>query len=125
MSTGILTILGYKLMVDITCRVDRCNDPPTPHISLHSPPKSHHRHCIAVTPPFSLPDLSDGETRALRIAINTESETVQAELIIPGEMEEVLPLWEAKLPGSGKMAGSSKRLLGLTASTGGIAQAVS
>lgn len=112
-------------MVDITHRVDRCNDPPTPHISLHSPPKSHHRYCIAVTPPFSLPDLSDGETRTLRIAINTESETVQAELIIPGEMEEVLPLWEAKLPGSGKMAGSSKRLLGLTASTGGIAQAVS
>lgn len=57
--------------------------------------------------------------------MNAESETVQAELIIPGEMEEVLPLWEAKLPGSGKMAGSSKRLLGLTASTGGIAQAVS
>jgi hypothetical protein len=57
--------------------------------------------------------------------MNAESETVQAELIIHGEPEEALPLWEAKLPGSGMMAGSSKRLLGLTASTGGIAQAVS
>jgi hypothetical protein len=57
--------------------------------------------------------------------MNAESETVQAELIIHGGLEEVLPLWEAKLPGSGMMAGSSSRLLGLTASTGGIAQSVS
>jgi peptide-N4-(N-acetyl-beta-glucosaminyl)asparagine amidase len=106
--------------------VDRCNDPPAPHISLHSPPKSHHRYCVAVTPPQTLPDVSDGLERTLRIFANAQTGTIQAVLLFTeAGKDEVVPLWEAKLPAGATSIESSTRLLGLTAATGGIAQAVS
>lgn len=80
---------------------------------------------MAATPPFTLPNLSDGRKRTLRIAVDKENKKVQAELVIPGPQEEVLPLWEVKLPDRGLISSAGTRLLGLTAATGGISQAVS
>ena len=77
-----------------------------------------------MTPPFTLPGLSDGQLRTLRLAVDQNRRRIQAELIIPGD-KEVLPLWEAVLPETHGIANSAKRLLGLTASTGGISQKVS
>lgn len=46
---------------------DRTRDPPTPHISLHSPPDPHHRHSLSHAPPSALPALTDGRPYTLRI----------------------------------------------------------
>jgi len=70
--------------------------------------------------------VSDGLERTLRIFANVQTGMIQAVLLfVEAGKEEVLPLWEAKLSAGAASIDSGTRLLGLTAATGGISQAVS
>jgi len=70
--------------------------------------------------------VSDGSERTLRVFANAQTGVIQAALIFTeAEKEEVVPLWEGKLPLAATSIESDTRWLGLTAATGGIAQAVS
>ena len=59
--------MPYLFSVDTYRTQDFADDPPTPHISVHSPPDAHHRHSIVCTPPNSLPYLSDGNVYTLEL----------------------------------------------------------
>ncbi len=111
---------------------DSCNDPPVPHISLHSPPMPHHRNALACTKPGSVPPISDGSWRTLRLHHDGANRKVKAWLIDPvfddveasrGAAGDALFLWEATLPALDE--DKTMTTYGVTAATGGFAQAVS
>lgn len=53
---------------------DRCDDPPTPHISINtrgrSPNEAHHRSSLWCTRPGSLPQLDDGHKYRLKVVVH-------------------------------------------------------
>lgn len=113
---------------------DSCADPPTPHISLHCPPNPHHRYAVACTAVDCIPDVSDSSWRTITIQYEANTRTITTWLTIDDDitkssknhiMDKVL-LWQATLPSSVQPASNGIAYrLGLTAATGGFAQAVS
>ncbi|WVW80091.1 hypothetical protein I302_102064 [Kwoniella bestiolae CBS 10118] len=63
----------FAIEVDTYRTQDHASDPPTPHISLHSPPKAHHRYSLECTKPGSIPFLSDGREYELEVIFRSSS----------------------------------------------------
>lgn len=89
-----------------------------PHISLHSPPRSHHRYALATTLPGSLPDVADGSMYTLRI--ERPAEERKAMVFLRPQGQPWMKLFEVELP----LQARGRIRLGLTAATGGLSQAV-
>jgi peptide-N4-(N-acetyl-beta-glucosaminyl)asparagine amidase len=124
--------VGMSLNRHLPQSQDSCADPPTPHISLHSPPNPHHRFSLACTQQDSIPDITDASWRTLKIQYDSSDSSVVAWLSDDEDStvtSRTTPnaafvlLWQAKLPTSSGRTLSYR--LGITAATGGFAQAVS
>lgn len=104
---------------------DRCNDPPTPHISIHSRGHegndAHHRSSLWCTSPGALPDLADGRTYRLRLVFSGGYRSLQIWFTdsAAGEDFEELTGGPVQLPDYL----SEQKFIGWTASTGGLHQA--
>ncbi|OCF34733.1 hypothetical protein I316_03777 [Kwoniella heveanensis BCC8398] len=113
----------FAIEVDTYRTQDYADDPPTPHISLQSPPKAHHRHSIACTKAGSIPHLSNGRTYDLEVfyeGSSTEQRTVKAYLGVPGEgWIEVI---NVPLPASGNDIEDHEWFVGVSGACGGLWQ---
>ncbi|ORX33678.1 hypothetical protein BD324DRAFT_639140 [Kockovaella imperatae] len=106
----------FAVEIDTYRTQDHADDPPTPHISVHSPPNAHHRHAIACMD--SLPNLSDGKIHSVQLLYNGETRLLRGYLKLDGEDE--VALWEAiipEAPNEGK-----DWFVGITGSCGGLWQ---
>ena len=100
---------------------DYADDPPTPHISVHSPPDAHHRHSIACTPPDSLPYLSDGVSRVLDLFYDGTSRRLRGFLSGLEQKDDVeIGLFDVVIP----KGGQHNWHVGVTGSCGGLWQKV-
>ncbi|OWT36349.1 peptide-N4-(N-acetyl-beta-glucosaminyl)asparagine amidase [Cryptococcus neoformans Bt1] len=72
----------FAVEVDTYRTQDYADDPPTPHISVHSPPEAHHRNSIGCTAPGTLPKLSNGKEHRLQILYRGEDRRVRGYLTI-------------------------------------------
>ncbi|KIR32672.1 peptide-N4-(N-acetyl-beta-glucosaminyl)asparagine amidase [Cryptococcus deuterogattii MMRL2647] len=75
----------FAVEVDTYRTQDYADDPPTPHISVHSPPEAHHLNSIGCTAPGTLPHLSNGKEHRLQILYRGEDRRVRGYLTIPPE----------------------------------------
>ncbi len=111
------------VVVDTYRTQDFADDPPTPHISVHSPPDAHHRHSIACTPPHSIPHFSNGRSYTLDLLYEGSSRRLRGFLLCPGEGEDVeseMSLFDVIIPvGEGE-----DWYIGVTGSCGGLWQKV-
>ncbi|WVQ74506.1 hypothetical protein IAR50_004107 [Cryptococcus sp. DSM 104548] len=110
----------FAVEVDTYRTQDFADDPPTPHISVHSPPIAHHRHSIACTQPGGLPHLSNGEEYTLHIVYAGHTRRLRGYLRIPlsdggGEIELV----DVLIP---KASTERDWYAGVTGSCGGLWQ---
>ncbi|ORY24400.1 hypothetical protein BCR39DRAFT_561576 [Naematelia encephala] len=113
----------FAVEIDTYRTQDFADDPPTPHISVQSPPNAHHRHSIACTPDHSLPYLSNGQLHTLELIYNGNERLLHATLMLPRSDDEqsereVLALFDVKIP-SGK---GDFWKVGVTAASGGLWQ---
>lgn len=104
---------------------DRTLDPPTPHISLHSPLDPHHSHSLACTPlPATLPPLTDGREYALRVQWSAASRRVGVWLAEGGEEGRECEwqwLYGAEVPEEQLRGGGEDKVwLGVSAACGGL-----
>lgn len=111
--------------VDTYRTQDHADDPPAPHISVHSPPHAHHRHSIACTSPGQVPFLSDGKVWSLEFIYEGSRRRLvgwlRSEGAGPeGKVDEV-GLWDA-IVSSGE---GGDWYVGVTGSCGGLWQRVS
>ncbi|KAL7413312.1 hypothetical protein BDY24DRAFT_362378 [Mrakia frigida] len=120
---------GWVVEVDTYRTEDRTADPPTPHISLHSPLHPHHSNSLACTPsPASLPPLTDGRWYSLRVQFLARTRRVGVWLADDeqSESEEGETKWEwlfgANVPEE-KLSGEGKEAwLGVSAACGGLTE---
>ncbi|WRT65646.1 uncharacterized protein IL334_002591 [Kwoniella shivajii] len=70
----------FAIEIDTYRTQDYADDPPTPHISIHSPPKAHHRYSIGCTKPGSIPHLSDGRVYAFEVIYQSSSKEIKGYL---------------------------------------------
>ena len=104
-------------LVDTYRTQDHADDPPIPHISVHSPPLAHHDYSIACLD--SLFYMSDNQVHSLELLYNGDTRLLRGYLRQSGE--EQIKLWEVILPqGAGK-----DWYVGVTGSCGGLWQRVS
>jgi peptide-N4-(N-acetyl-beta-glucosaminyl)asparagine amidase len=110
--------------VDTYRTQDFADDPPTPHISVHSPPNAHHDHSIACTPPGSLPWLSGGNLLSLELLFDASGRRLVGSLTSLGEEDtegDEIHLFDVIVPvGDGR-----DWYVGLTGACGGLWQHVS
>jgi peptide-N4-(N-acetyl-beta-glucosaminyl)asparagine amidase len=107
-------------VVDTYRTQDHANDPPTPHISLHSPPHAHHRYSKACTPPDSIPYLSDGKVNTLEMYYLAKDRRVVVFLSADAGKVD-LGLFEVVVP----VGNGGEWYLGVTGACGGLWQKVS
>lgn len=123
-SNGILA----DVTVDTYRTEDHAEDPPAPHISVHSPPLAHHRHSIACTRPGQIPLLSDGRIWTLDVIYDGSTRRLvgwlksKDESSEYGEVDEI-GLWDVVIPVGDGSAGDW--YVGVTGSCGGLWQRVS
>lgn len=112
--------------IDTYRSVDRCEDPPTPHISVHTAGpqlvSAHHKHSIWCSKPSTLPELDDGRPYMLRLEV---SHTLgELRLFFNDSSEgEFVELTDEPVSISDIFHGGSPACLGWTAATGGLHQA--
>ncbi|KAK8861540.1 hypothetical protein IAR55_002362 [Kwoniella newhampshirensis] len=107
----------FAVEIDTYRSQDKASDPPTPHISVHSPPDAHHRHSIACTSPNSIPFLSDGRVYDLEVLYYASSRRLRGFLGLPAGQGE-LELFDVNVSeGEGK-----DWFVGVTGSCGGLWQ---
>ena len=112
------------MLVDTYRTQDYADDPPTPHISVHSPPDAHHDHSIACTPPHSLPHLNDGRAHTLELVYEGHNRRLRGFLDFAGDEEgdeSLMSLFDVTVPGSS----DGDWYVGVTGSCGGLWQKVS
>lgn len=118
-------LICFRCKVDTYRTQDYADDPPTPHISVHSPPEAHHRNSIGCTAPGTLPKLSNGKEHRLQILYRGEDRRVRGYLTILSEgtvkdetdievFDVVVPLGDEQKPW----------FIGVTGSCGGLWQKV-
>lgn len=111
-------------VVDTHRARDWADDPPVPHISVHSPPDAHHRHSIVCTPRDSLPWMSDGRVYTLELLYDGLSRTLRGYLISPSEEgHDEIHLFETAIPPA-KEGEVGEWYVGVTGSCGGFWQRV-
>lgn len=113
--------------VDTYRTQDHADDPPTPHISVHSPPLAHHTHSIACTRPGQIPFLSDGKNWELELVYDGVKRELSGWLNGRDEAEgdetkDQVELWQVVIPKGGA---SGEWYIGVTGSCGGLWQKVS
>jgi hypothetical protein len=99
--------------VDTYRTQDHADDPPTPHISLHSPPNAHHRFSLGCVKPSHLPPIVDGATYDLVSVYDGASSRVRVSL-------NGIDLIDVAVP-----RGTGDWYMGVTAACGGLYQTVS
>ena len=112
------------------CSQDTCDDPPTPHISLHAsdspsaPLSAHHRSSLSCTSPGSLPPLADGRPYSIRIVYKRRDGSAQVWLTDApdGQDDRWELLFEKDVP-KGLFEEGKEVWAGWTASTGGLVEA--
>lgn len=103
---------------------DRCDDPPVPHVSIHSRGtagnEAHHRSSLWCTRPGALPELADGSTYTLKLEFSDGARKLRIWFTDSkdGEGFEELTDGAVSLPD----CLSGRRYVGWTASTGGLHQ---
>ena len=111
--------------VDTYRSQDRCNDPPTPHISIHTRGlegnEAHHRSSLWCTKPGTLPDLADGREYRIKLEFTQDVRNLRIWFTDTREGEDYEELTDepVQLP---ECLGE-QRYIGWTASTGGLHQA--
>ncbi|WVF67140.1 hypothetical protein IAT40_001885 [Kwoniella sp. CBS 6097] len=113
----------FALEIDTYRTQDYADDPPTPHISLQSPPKSHHRHSLSCTKPGSIPHLSDGRVYELELFYEGSVEQrkrVRAYLDVPNEGS--IEVVDVTLPPTVTGSGDVEWFVGVSGACGGLWQ---
>lgn len=107
-------------VVDTYRSQDHADDPPTPHVSIHSPPMAHHDHSLACTETGAVPALRDAPW-SFEVLYIAERRQVIVSLAEAGARERsYTQLIQAEIPPGGK-----EWFCGVTAATGGLWQIVS
>lgn len=123
--------LGYggiphsvAIEIDTYRTQDFCDDPPTPHISVHtvgaSPNSAHHKHSLWCSPPGSMPPFNDGQVYSIKLEISAiRSVSVWLTDSISSSREDWVCLTQdpIALPGL-----ENFQYIGWTAATGGLHQ---
>lgn len=115
------------LEVDTYRSQDHADDPPAPHISVHSPPDAHHLNSIVCTKEGHIPYLSNGRIWTLELIFDGASRQLtgwlksKAEAKSGGKADDV-SLWQATVPAGGD---GGAWHVGVTGSCGGLWQKVS
>ncbi|ODN76800.1 hypothetical protein L202_05402 [Cryptococcus amylolentus CBS 6039] len=110
----------FAVEVDTYRTQDFADDPPTPHISVHSPPNAHHRHSIACTRPGDLPQLSNGEEYTLHLIYSGNTRRLRGYLTVPpSDGGEEIELVDVVIP---KGRTRTDWYAGVTGSCGGLWQ---
>ncbi|KAL7421158.1 Peptide-N(4)-(N-acetyl-beta-glucosaminyl)asparagine amidase [Cryptotrichosporon argae] len=108
----------FAIEIDTYHTQDHADDPPTPHVSVHSPPHAHHRHSIALAGREQLPCLTDGWPYTLDVFFKSSDRSLKAFLSYAakdGGSKEI-HLFDARIP-----EGENKDwYAGVTASCGGL-----
>lgn len=110
-------------LVDTFQSYDFADDPPVPHVSVHSPPHAHHRYSIACSRAACLPPLSDGREHSLEVVYDGSRRKLQGWLKAAGDAE-AYDLWETEIP-SPAQGDEAYWHIGVTGSTGGLWQKAS
>ncbi|KAL0252440.1 hypothetical protein I308_101832 [Cryptococcus tetragattii IND107] len=113
----------FAVEVDTYRTQDYADDPPTPHISVHSPPDAHHRNSIGCTAPGTLPHLSNGKEHRLQILYRGEDRRVRGYLTIPPEANVKegtdIEVFDIDIPSANEQ---NPWFIGVTGSCGGLWQ---
>ncbi|WVR03834.1 hypothetical protein IAU60_000831 [Kwoniella sp. DSM 27419] len=110
----------FAIEIDTYRTQDHADDPPTPHISLHSPPNAHHQYSIASTKPGQIPFLSDGKVYTLQVFFRAADRTIRGYLNIPDE--GIVQVLDVRLAAPQQSAKVSVWHVGFTGSCGGLWQ---
>ncbi|KAK1927495.1 hypothetical protein DB88DRAFT_478214 [Papiliotrema laurentii] len=110
----------FAVEVDTFQSYDFADDPPVPHVSVHSPPHAHHRYSIACSRAACLPPLSDGREHSLEVVYDGSRRKLQGWLKAAGDAE-AYDLWETEIP-SPAQGDEAYWHIGVTGSTGGLWQ---
>nr|XP_031862971.1 uncharacterized protein CI109_001446 [Kwoniella shandongensis]KAA5530043.1 hypothetical protein CI109_001446 [Kwoniella shandongensis] len=119
--TGLGAEGDFAVEVDTYRSQDTASDPPTPHVSVHSPPNAHHSHSIGCTAANSIPFLSDGRIYDLELIYEGRggSRRLQGYLGLPSDNGKELELVDVKIPEGGAR---NEWFVGVTGSCGGLWQ---
>lgn len=111
----------FAVEVDTYRAQDRTDDPPTPHISVHSPPNAHHRHSLSCTAAGDLPYLSDGAAYTLELLFNGSTRALAGYFRPQGGPQSLeIQVCNVKIP---KPDGPAQDwYMGITGSCGGLWQ---
>ncbi|WWC60252.1 uncharacterized protein I303_102818 [Kwoniella dejecticola CBS 10117] len=131
----------FAIEIDTYRTQDHADDPPTPHISLHSPLKAHHKHSLGCTKPGSIPFLSDGRVYELEViyrcpspspssspSADNESSTRRVQAYLRTPEHDILEVLDVSLPESEESSSGSKSenkkewYVGISGACGGLWQ---
>lgn len=110
--------------IDTYRSVDRCDDPPTPHISIHAAGgqavSAHHRFSLWCSKPGAIPNVDDGRQYTLRLELSCSRKALRIFFndSTAGDFVELTdqPVIIASMPETGY------EFFGWTAATGGLHQ---
>lgn len=111
--------------IDTYRSVDRCADPPTPHISVHTggirPVSAHHRDSLWCSKPGGLPDLDSGQLHTLRIELSRPRKELRIFFTDGAEQDDFVEISNGPIDLSA-LPNEPYKFIGWTAATGGLHQ---
>ena len=114
----------FAVEIDTYESSDRCDDPPTPHISVHTAGTdavtAHHRHSLWCTKPGTLPDLDDGGEYSIRLEVSQSQKYLR--IFFNDNLENDFVELTTEPIDIGSTLGFGDKCLGWTAATGGLHQ---
>lgn len=104
---------------------DRCDDPPTPHISVHTAGQgavsAHHRYSLWGTKPGTLPDLDDGRAYSIRLEVSISRKQLRI-FFNDNQDNDFIELTSEPITIPSVFANNAAKYIGWTAATGGLHQ---
>ncbi|EIW66613.1 hypothetical protein TREMEDRAFT_34776, partial [Tremella mesenterica DSM 1558] len=79
----------FAIEIDTYLSQDHAQDPPIPHISIHSPLNAHHRNSLSCSLPGQIPFLSDGILHTLEIYFKASSRHVRVYLQLRSTSDDI------------------------------------